>query len=321
MAADRTRWVPVDRALISARAGFRGYGLLTHALGGLARCGGAGLAAVAFWLALTGPASAHGHYSPLWDTACGAGAEITEGCAAVLARTIVDAQSYPWSAIGLINFTGFGTRASCTGALIGERLVLTAAHCFYIKRVGKWIGAPSVNFVAGYQRGAYVSHSTAIRYIVPKAFPEEDWALVYLQDPIGSSAGYLGWAVLDPAGLERALRSGARVALAGYPQIRRHVMSVDMDCKGPHFGNGQALFVHRCADMKGDSGGPLLLLRDGKATIVAVNSRWLAGVDEVISVSFPVATFYTKILDMLGGDRSVKDMDGLAGLPGRPPDP
>jgi hypothetical protein len=34
-----------------------------------------------------------------------------------------------------------------------------------------------------------------------------------------------------------------------------------------------------------------------------------------------VATFYTAILDMLGGGRSVKDRDGLAGLPGRPPAP
>ena len=89
----------------------------------LSRCRAAGFAVVAFWFALigSGPSSA-ADYSPAWSTVCAMGTKITEGCAAVRARTVLDATNYPWSAIGRINVAGLKSRAHCTGVLISERL-------------------------------------------------------------------------------------------------------------------------------------------------------------------------------------------------------
>src|SRR5258708_33497181 len=54
-------------------------------------------------------------------------------------RVKADPNGDPWRAIGKLQATSGGLRSSCTGTLVGAAAVLTAAHCVYNLRTGRYI--------------------------------------------------------------------------------------------------------------------------------------------------------------------------------------
>lgn len=211
-------------------------------------------------------------------TASSAPTQAAELALAETGRIEVNAMEYPWSAIGRINAGG---RGHCTGFLIAARQVMTAAHCLYDSRNGRWRGASELHFVAGYQRDTYRIHSPVSSYERAQRFDIaagptaanaiNDWAVLTLEKPIGRQAGWLGLRRLDKALLARLERGKARALQAGYRRGFAHIMTVNLNCPISGFFEGKAGILHACNIAKGDSGSPLLVLDRGEFRVAGLH--------------------------------------------------
>lgn len=186
-------------------------------------------------------------------------------------RVAVEAGQYPWSAMGRLNN---GVGGHCSAVLVGPRLLATAAHCLWNPRTRAPIPVTSLTFVAGYDRGQYLQASKVARMHPAPGWNmatnnagsglggrADDWALLELEDAVGEA---VGWVAIggDP-------QTGQKVIAAGYGKDKAHVPMAHLGCTVLE--RRGALAVNDCDAVQGDSGGPVLVWRDGQPLLVGLN--------------------------------------------------
>lgn len=195
-------------------------------------------------------------------------------------RRTVDNKDLPWRAVGRVNVGG---RKHCSGTLVTENIVLTAAHCLYSKPAQTLVVPTTVHFLAGYSKGDYRAHSRVKSYIVPDGFDGAqgesqenlrfDWALLTLEDAIGAKLGFVP--------LHENLRPGKPlptstllstpdITTAGYPGDRAHILSLVEGCQIRNSLYRGHVMLTDCVAIGGDSGGPILQQSDDGPVIIGV---------------------------------------------------
>jgi protease YdgD len=97
----------------------------------------------------------------------------------------VDISSYPWSSIAKLNNSVGG---SCTGVVIEQDKVLTAAHCIFNRRTGRFLPPRSLHVLLGYEQGRFAFHALTDNYVIGSGYEahqkiatlSSDWAILTL---------------------------------------------------------------------------------------------------------------------------------------------
>lgn len=209
---------------------------------------------------------------------------------------IVAAGDHPWSAVGKLNNGVFG---SCTAVLVSRQYALTAAHCLFFKKTGKFLPAQSLHLVFGFENGIFKEHLRVSAYHVSSTYdplrPYEtltsDWALL-------SIAGEVSAAIQPIDILPKVnISSSLKLTAAGYSRLTPYRMTADIGCHFVGRTEDSGLFFDSCHVPEGYSGGPVLSQISDKHSFSVVgihigNQVWRG---KPIAVAVPSETIWREI--------------------------
>jgi protease YdgD len=199
-------------------------------------------------------------------------------------RVQVASDKWPWAAIGRLNVIAGTARQLCTGTVIAPGRVLTAAQCLFDGATNNWVKPSSVHFVVSQDKEKHLGHSVVESFLKSPDFAyrledrprwdaidpnmiRRNWAILILRDEL--SVKPIPLRIIKSA--ELSAGSPGEFALAGYAADREYVLSVHRGCTVTIDESDPGVITHMC-DTVGESGAPILLLKDDGACVIGIHS-------------------------------------------------